>query len=308
MSNLSPLSPLELSGRLSAEYGAKIWIKRDDLFPFSGGGSKARKAQFIFPEAARQGCNAIVTTGSAQSNHIRVCALMAAQLGWKAHIIIHDTKPSRSHGNHFLTVLSGAEITYCDMPDVASEMDRAMESLAANGHKPFYIWGGGHNLQGSYAYYDAVRELREQWPVEHQPPDYVIFASGTGTTQAGMHAGLARWSSSIKCIGVSVARQNPRGTQEVKKALMELNDYIADGLECPSVRFDDQFNFGGYAQTDTELENFVTETAQTTGLLVDPVYTGKALFALKSYIKSGEISKGSKVLFWHTGGLLNLLP
>ena len=190
--------------------GVVITVVRDDIYPFIGGGGKARKAVYYEKLLKEQGYNAVVTCGGIQSNHNRAIALMCAKNGWKCHLCIQGTDERflAEKGNALLDRLSGAECELIKPENTAITMDRAMVRLSAEGYKPYYCHGGGHDLPGGVSFVEAVEELAKQI----EKPDYIFHASGTGSTQAGIVVGLDRvgWSD-VKCIGISVARQYERG-------------------------------------------------------------------------------------------------
>ena len=295
--------------KLSVHLGVDLWVKQDDLFQFCGGGNKARKLQYILCEAQKNGYNALVTTGGAQSNHVRASALMAKQLGWKSKVVIHDEQPKNTPytGNLKLTQLAGAKIRFVKKDDVTRAMDEAMEDLKNDGYNPYYIWGGGHCVEGSYAYYKAVEEVCNQLKSEDYP-EYIVVASGTGTTQAGIVAGCRKFFPETRVMGISVARDKERGSNVILESLRELNSYLGSNEKNNSaIHFDDSFVGEGYEAIYPELLETIKWAAETEGLILDPTYTGKAFHGLLEYVKEGIIPKGAKVLFWHTGGLLNLM-
>lgn len=294
----SPLEKLLVSG-------VDVRCKRDDLYPAVGGGNKARKIQYILKYAVENGFNALVTNGGLQSNHARATALAAAASGMHCSLVLHTESPGQVRhltGNLMLMKMSGAQLQFCQLGDLKGAMDEEMRRLTDEGFKPLYIFGGGHCIQGSIAYFEAAREARLQcgdWV-----PDYVVHASGTGTTQAGLIAGYAGLST--KVIGISVAREKGRGTQVVEESLRELSGHLRINLHEEDVDFRDDWIEGGYEKVSDRLIQSIDQNAQR-GLILDPTYTGKAFLGLEELLKTGEIPHGSKVLFWHTGGLLNLL-
>lgn len=295
-------SPVVCYEQLSAALGITLSVKHDDYLAGAGGGNKVRKLQYIMPTAAQRGYNALVTTGSAQSNHIRAAALMAAQQGWHARIIVHEAEPEKYLGNLLIAQLAGAEISFCRREDVAKAMDQAMDELSGRGLKPLYIWGGGHCLEGAYAFYMAADELMKQ--CEGKLPDFIVHASGTGTTQAGLVAGFQ--GTSIQVIGVSVAHDASRGASVVRDSLNQLGRHLNADYSAVSLQFRDEWREGGYGKVSDRLIATIRRAARCS-LLLDPTYTGKAFLALEDMVASGEIPRGSRVLFWHTGGLMNLL-
>lgn len=295
-------TPVEKYNSLSSYLGIDLRVKRDDLYPFVGGGNKARKICFILSDAQKNNANALVSAGSANSNHARVVAIAGAKMNWPVHLVIHDSE-DYSKGNLQLMKMAGAKLSFVAKENVSGAMDEAMEQFKNAGYNPYYIWGGGHTVDGMKAYYKAVKEFQNQ--TKDWKPDVVIHASGTGGTQSGLHVGFAGWDQAIKVIGISVARGKERGQMVVEKGARKLSKEL-DIKQKVSVIFRDEWKGQGYEDTYPRLFEVIRFSAQKEGLITDPTYTGKALTALFDMRESGEVTKDAKVLFWHTGGLINL--
>lgn len=286
--------------------GVEVTVIRDDLFPFIGGGGKARKAVYYEEMLREQGYNAVATCGGIQSNHNRAIALMCAKNGWKCHLCIQGTEERffAEKGNALLDRLSGAECELIRPEDTAEAMDRAMARLTSEGCKPYYCHGGGHDLPGGIAFVGAVEELAKQI----EKPDYIFHASGTGSTQAGIVVGLERvgWGD-VKCIGISVARQYERGRQVIADFANTLADHY--GM---TERYDDRILFntdylcGGYEQFTPEMDVYLKKAMKETGLMFDTTYSGKAFYGMMDYIKKHHL-QDKKIVFWHTGGIMNIM-
>lgn len=290
--------------KVSAELSVEIYVQDDSYFPAYGGGSKARKIIPFLEEAELLGCNAVVTAGAANSNHAKVVALACAQKRWSCTVVVHDTE-DYSKGNLLLMKMAGAKLVFTSLSQVGPVMEQEMESFRQSGLNPYYIYGGGHALPGYKAYYRAALELAEEYP--ELKPDYIVHASGTGGTQAGLIVGFDQVLPDSKVIGVSVARNQTRGATAVIDACRELTEHLGmQPVPEGKVLFKDDWIGGGYGDCYPSLLETIKNFAQNHGLITDPTYTGKALHGLISMIRSGEIEPGSKVLFWHTGGLVNL--
>lgn len=299
-------TPVNIIMNINNILGINIYVKHDDLYPLPGGGSKARKLNYILNEDIRKNYNAIVTAGSNQSNHLRATALWAAMLGWKLICVIHDEEPEIYEGNLKIVKLTGAELHFVHKTEVKEAMDKALFDLSNEGYKPFYIWGGGHCVEGAFAYYEAVNELKEQ--LAGAKPDFLFVASGTGTTQAGIEIGVRQFLPSCKVVGISVARDEQRGKVAILESMAILNDYLGNPIHMTNdIEFDDNWIGSGYEAIYPELIETIKWAAKTEGLILDPTYTGKAFHALKMYVTNGIIKPNSNVVFWHTGGLLNLM-
>lgn len=297
-------TPLEKKDKLGNHLGVELYIKRDDFFPMSGGGNKARKILYIINNAIKNEYDALVTNGSIQSNHARAAAIACATNNLHCKLVLHGDPSKVYHltGNLLLMKLSTAEIEVVPISQLSEAMDRSILEMRAKGLNPLYVWGGGHCLQGSLAYYDAAKEAQKQ--CGEWIPDYIVHASGTGTTQAGLSVGFA--GSNAKVIGISIAREKERGESIIRESIDELKDYLK--LDRPvNIDFRDDWIYGGYEKVNDNIIENIKMAAECEGLILDPTYTGKAFTALVDMIRNGEIPKDSKVLFWHTGGLLNLM-
>lgn len=302
----SPLEPLTQLGR---ELGLELWCKRDDMLPFYYGGNKVRKIFGICDEAERQGCDALVTTGGWQSNHARVTALAAAERGWPVTLVLHAEKnASDVVGNPLLAQLSGATLVRVTPEQIAETMQQAQVALRRAGRTPFEVPGGGHSVAGALGYVAAAAELAGEAERMGGVPDYVILASGTGTTQAGLMVGFEQLGWPTRVLGISVARSAQRGVAVIEQACAELREQLAGeaALTHRPVAFFDRWVGAGYEQVYPELLQTLRWAAKT-GLVLDPTYTGKAFHGLVSLVREGLITAGSRVVFWHTGGLINLL-
>lgn len=285
--------------------GQPLFVVRDDLYPLYYGGNKARKMAHIVKEIEQGGFDAVVTTGGIQSNHCRVVALACAEKGWKCKLVLHGSSEQfhSEKGNALLMRRSGAVPEFVEGTDIGPAMDRSMEELKSAGRRPYYLYGGGHNRSGVMAYKEAIQEFSGIWSPE-SPPDYIFLASGTGSTQAGLLAGCRSmgWSQT-RIRGVSVARQQERGLDSILESLGFIDEH-SDSYRG-DIHFEDSYTFGGYGKDTPELSGFTSKIARDTGLILDNTYTGKAFYGMVDLV-SREQLKGSMV-FWHTGGLLNLM-
>lgn len=290
--------------------GCHIRVVRDDIFPFIGGGSKARKAVSYEQFLKENGYNAIVTCGGIQSNHNRAMALMCARNGWKCHLCIQGTEERflSEKGNALLDRLSGATCELIRPEDTSVAMDRAMESLKAGGHNPYYVVGGGHNLPGGTCFVDAVKELKKQCDEVDYKPDYIFLASGTGSTQAGIVVGLdlVGWTD-VKCVGISVARQYERGKQVIAEFANMLADYYGINKDyTDSIIFNTDYLCGGYENYSYEMKEFLINAMKQTGMAFDTTYSGKGFYGMMQEIEKKQL-QNKNIIFWHTGGLMNLM-
>lgn len=290
--------------------GVEIKVVRDDLYPFVGGGSKARKAVAYEAFLKEEGYNAVVTCGGIQSNHNRAIALMAARNGWKCHLCIQGTENRfySEKGNALLDRLSGAECEFIDPSETSAAMDRAMDELIAAGYKPYYVIGGGHNLPGGTCFVEAVQELKRQCDVIGYKPDYIFHASGTGSTQAGIVVGCdyAGWKD-VQVEGISVARQYERGSQVITDfASMLAQHYGIKKDYRQEILFNTDYLCGGYENYTEPMRQYLEEVTQKTGMVFDTTYSGKAFYGMMQEILKRGLHN-QRILFWHTGGIMNIM-
>lgn len=293
MLNHAVNAPFYRLDRLSANLGIDLWIKRDDLIPHYLGGNKVRKNLKILLNFNAKP-DVIITNGGAESNHARVVALMGAQLGCKVQLVLHGQEPAANSasGNSFFYRAADAETYFVDSSDIGPTIQALEKKAIEQGLSALIIPGGGHSFDGATAYADAINELTFE-------PDYIVHASGTGGTQAGLLAGVNRKKWNTQVVGVSVARSAERGITEIAKLL-------PSSFPLEKIDLREEYRFGGYEQFNDELRHLVKRVVQEEGIPLDLTYTGKAMFGLHRLVASGEIQQGSKVVFWHTGGLLNL--
>lgn len=287
----------------------QIKIVRDDLFPVIGSGNKGRKSLWYEEHMKDNGYDACVTTGGIQSNHNRAIALMCAKNGWRCHIVYHGIRErfEAENGNALLVRSSGASYEFVEAEGIGAAMDVAMERFTTAGYRPMYIHGGGHDLPGGIALVEAVKELKTKCEGLGYKPKYIFHASGTGSTQAGIAVGLdmVGWSD-VKLIGISVARQKERGIQVIEDFANKLAEYY--GIEkdyTGQIDFNTDYLCGGYEKFTPEMKTYLEKVMRETGLIFDTTYSGKALYGMMDYLKNNGVE--GNVMFWHTGGLMNLM-
>lgn len=278
----------------------QIYIKRDDLLPFSFGGNKARKAALFLQDIREKKADYIVTYGSGSSNHGRIIANMAASEGIPC-LIISPEEASDYTYNKMMMEFFGAKILVCPVTDVHKTIEKTLHELRSLGKHPYFIMGGGHGNIGTEAYvqcYDEIKEYEEQNQIHF---DYIFHASGTGTTQAGLICGQILHQDSGNIIGISIARKNPYGRTVVIDSVKEyLNEISEDEIEQKTI-FLDQYTGSGYGKENEEIENTIKENLIKYGIPMDTTYTGKAFWGMEKYLKEQKVS-GKTVLFLHTGG------
>ena len=308
----TPFEPLD---RLSRQLGGpRIWAKRDDCTTLGGGGNKSRKLEYLMADALRCNADTVITAGAIQSNHCRQTAAAAARLGMNCILVLTDsvagrTKAYHEGGNALLSLLFGAEIrNYPNGTDSAVEMNGIADEVRKRGGTPYIVPVGGSNALGAASYAYAVREIQAQAEVESAAIDSIVVATGSGGTQAGLLAGTIAEAPAISVHGVSVSKTaadlHPRLTALTTETLREIGSTLT--LISGDVKVDDRFTGAGYGQPTREMQEAVTLVARTEGILLDPVYSGKAMAGLIQLLREGAVGTNGDVVFWHTGGSVGL--
>jgi len=292
--------------RLSEELSLDLWIKRDDESGFALGGNKVRKLEFLLAEALRVGSDLVITTGGSQSNHARLTAAAARKLGLDCHLVLDRGRHPHS-GNLLLDRLFGAVVELIDDPDpevAAARMEEVAACREAEGHRPFVIPRGGSIREGAVGYASMIVELAAQLDEVDFSPEFLYVATGSAGTHSGIMAGRAMLKLPVTVQGVSVSR--PRELQEVK--VSQLSNHILDWLDIESrvatddVLVDDRFVGGGYGVPTEEVWEAIRLVARLEGIVLDPVYTGKAMAGLIGHARERRLECGASVIFLHTGG------
>lgn len=284
------------------EYGSNhLWIKREDLIPFSFGGNKARKAQLFFEIIDRENYDCVVTYGSGSSNHCRVITNLCCQRGMGCYIISPQETAEMTYNSRMID-LFGAEVSVVPVNKVHDTIEQKMAELIQTGHKPFQIQGGGHGNTGTEAYVQCYQEIKDQEQELDTHFDYIFLASGTGTTQAGLVCGQLQNKDTRDIIGISIARKNPYGKNVVKDSIRSYlgNEYAEEQIDH-ALTFLDDYTDSGYGRTNPEISRTIVEVLRQYGIPLDATYTGKAFWGMQEYIKKHNI-KNKNILFIHTGG------
>jgi len=299
---------LQPAPRFSKALGGKvnIWIKRDDNSGLTLGGNKARKLEFLLADALRQGCDTLITTGGPQSNHCRMTAGAAAKLGLQCHLVFTSNEFDLRQGNLLLDELLGAQLHWrnpAEVDDITREMSKLASELQAQGRRPYIIPLGGSNSLGAMGYVYAVREFLQQADALGLQFSAFVHASGSGGTQAGLLSGVLLNHLQTEVLGVSVSR--PR--EVLEPTVIKLSKLVLSLLNCSldpteHVQVLDNFVGEGYGIPTPASTEALQLLARTEGLIIDPVYTAKAVAGLIHEVRAGRWPDGSNVLFWHTGG------
>ena len=298
-------TPVEALERLSQRLGGpRLLVKRDDQTGLATGGNKTRKLEFLAAAAQVEGADTLVTAGAVQSNHCRQTAAAAVRCGLRCVLVLSGDPPTGgAGGNLLLDQLLGAEVRFDSRP--ADEALAAVgESLRAAGQRPFLIPIGGSNPTGASGYVLAMEELVGQLQERGERIDHVFLASGSGGTQAGIAVGARALGFEGQVVGISVSRSADAMLQSLVPLANDTAAYLNLALEFTpdDIIVNDDYLGGGYGVMGDLERRAIRTLAKTEGLMLDPVYTGRAFGGLLDLIERGVLGQDETVLFWHTGG------
>ncbi|SFN24645.1 D-cysteine desulfhydrase [Candidatus Pantoea varia] len=299
-------TPLEHLPRLSDYLGRDIFIKRDDFTPVAMGGNKLRKLEFLAADALREGADVLLTAGAIQSNHVRQTAAVAARLGLKCVALLENPIGTHaenylSNGNRLLLDLMDAEVIMVDaLHNPAEQLADEATRLEAQGFRPYIVPVGGSNALGALGYVECAQEIAHQ---SEGVVDFaaVVVASGSAGTHAGLAVGLEHLLPETELVGVTVSRQVEAQLPLVDRLRQSLAEKLEVQAKAPITLWDDYFA-PRYGEPNDEGMAAVKLLAQLEGILLDPVYTGKAMAGLLDGISQNRFRREGPLLFIHTGG------
>ncbi len=284
--------------------GPRLFIKRDDQTGLATGGNKTRKLEFSAGEALRRGCDTLVTVGAVQSNHCRQTAAAAARLGLGCHLVLRGDPPARRAGNLLLDGLLGATVQFAGERTREEVAAQVVEQLRAAGRKPFFIPVGASDEIGAAGFAAAAEELDGQMRRDGLRFDRIVFATSSGGTQAGLAVGAKALGLPAQVTGIAIDSKLSELRAEVtpiaQRLIQRLGLALAFGPE--DVLAYDGYLGAGYAVMGEPEKEAVLLAARCEGILLDPVYTGRAMAGLVDLIRRGEFGRSETILFWHTGG------
>ncbi len=308
---------IEKLERLSAEFGANIWLKRDDHTGSEISGNKVRKLEYCAKDALEKGCNLLITCGGIQSNHCRATVAVATKLGMKSAVLLRISEQPPVKGNYFLDKLMGADVKFCTRPEYSNSRGEIMEAMAEEyrkqGYKPYVIPEGASNEIGTLGYYNCMNEIVAQEKEMGVKFDTVVVATGSGGTAAGLHLANQLHGYGKRVISMAVCDDVEYFTNIIDNisngALAYLPEFKDAKLDRSKIEVIDKYVGLGYAISRPEELEFIKHVARTEAVILDPVYTGKAMYGLYNELKpGGAIPQGSNILFIHTGGMFGLFP
>jgi L-cysteate sulfo-lyase len=307
-------TPIVKLKRLSEKLkGPDLFVKRDDMTGLAFGGNKTRKLEFLLADASVKKCDTIITGGAEQSNHCRQTAAAAAMCGLECHLVLGGEEPELPTGNLLLDKLFNVKIHWTGELRKGEKIPEIAEQLMVAGRKPYIVPYGGSNKIGATGFVEAIGELTEQNSLLKENFTHIVFASSSGGTHAGMIVGKSIYNLGSCLIGIEIDKNRDDETPYSKRVL-DLANTTAGFLKVTKTFKNDDVTLmnkylgGGYGVVGNLERRAIKLLAETEGVLVDPVYTGRAFGALVNLIEEKYFTKDDKVLFWHTGGTPSLFP
>jgi D-cysteine desulfhydrase len=306
-------TPLEPARRLSNKLGVELLVKRDDLTGSSLSGNKIRKLEFLFAEAAAEGADTVITCGGEQSNHCRATAIAAAELGLRSYLLLRTDNPKEppaAEANILLDRLVGAEIRWVSREEYRRRAQLFVEvqgQLLAQRRKAYVIPEGGSNAVGAWGYVGCVEELAQELG---DKPLTIVYAAGSGGTGAGLILGIKLLKLPWRAVGINVCDDKAYFVgvigDIVEAAIKKWSLPLA--FERGEIEIIDGYVGVGYAKSRPEELQTIRDVARTEGLILDPVYTGKAFHGLTQELLRDRAALGERICFLHTGGIYGLFP
>tara|TARA_R110000850_G_scaffold244768_1_gene369593 strand:- start:30584 stop:31570 length:987 start_codon:yes stop_codon:yes gene_type:complete len=302
-----PTPLVELKALTAFLGGPKLYIKRDDQTGLAMGGNKTRKLEYFFGDALNKSCDVVITGGAQQSNHCRQTAAAAAHCGLECHLVLGGDKPVELNGNLLLDALFGATLHYCGDLRKGEKIPDIFNQLTKLGKKPYVIPYGGSNAIGALGFVDAFEELHFQMKAQELQFKDIVFASSSGGTQAGLMVGKELFKTKYNILGIGIDKDEIEGAS-LENYILKLANETASKLNLDKefskneVHLNNKYLGKGYGVVGDAEKEAIDLLARLEGILLDPVYTGKAMAGLIDLIRNNHYAKSDKVLFWHTGG------
>ena len=309
-------TPIEELPRLSVTLGGpRILVKRDDQTGLAFGGNKTRKLEFLVAEAQGQGAKMMISAGAIQSNHCRQTAAAAARYGFECTLVLTGDMPAQPSANLLLDGLFGAKIVHvAERKDRDRILQETFDNAVADGKKPYLVPYGGSSPTGALGYAFAMEELMMQLGGGRTPsspgtrssesPDWIVFGTSSGGTHAGLVLGQRVFGFKGKVLGISIDEPEDWLKTHVSELATKASEKLGERMEFgpDAVLANDSYCKAGYGVLTEAEREAVHLFARTEGLLLDPVYTGRAAAGMIDLIRTGFFKKEETILFWHTGG------
>ncbi|WP_103071636.1 D-cysteine desulfhydrase family protein [Aquimarina sediminis] len=302
----TPLQELKKLSKTYSDYN--LFIKRDDNTGLASGGNKTRKLEYLIKQAIDAGCDTIITAGAQQSNHCRQTAAACAIAGLECHLLLGGKEPKTYDGNLLLSSTLGATIHFTGDNRKGEDIQNVKKTLENQNKTCYVIPYGGSNLIGALGFVNAVKELKEQLIAQQLEIDYIFFASSSGGMQAGLTLGKELYQLSATLVPISIDKDETNGLsleEVVLNIVTEGTDVlnIKREFELSDISLNRAYDKDGYGVVTENEINAINSLARNEGILLDPVYTGRAFYGMLDSLDREKIPLGSNVLFWHTGGL-----
>ncbi len=300
----TPIHQLEKLSKIYSNYN--IYIKRDDQTGLASGGNKTRKLEYLIRQALDKDSDIVITAGAQQSNHCRQTAAACAVAGIECHLMLRGTKPEIYQGNLLLSHLLGAKIHFTGNDKKEIDLKTLSKKLAPK--KSYIIPYGGSNITGAMGFVDAVKELKQQLNKQNLKIDYIFLASSSGGTQAGLMLGMELYNLDIKLIPIKIDKSETNDLS-LEEAILKILTTgcrllnIKKEFNRSDIKLNKNYNQAEYGVLTHREKLAINELAKHEGILLDPVYTGRAFYGMMDILKQKILQSGSNVLFWHTGGL-----
>jgi D-cysteine desulfhydrase family pyridoxal phosphate-dependent enzyme len=294
-------TPIESLSKLTSKLdGPNLFVKRDDLTGLAFGGNKTRKLEYLFAEAQANGARTIITAGAVQSNHCRQTAAACARLNFECILVLSGEKPPQATGNLLLDQLFDARLVWTSLDERDNTLRETFRNAWQAGKRPYLVPYGGSNSTGASAYALAMKELLDQG----FNPDWIVFASSSGGTQAGLVCGARLFNFKGKVLGISVDEIKADLQAKVAPLANKAADFLGERTDFSpeEILVSADYLGGGYGVMGATEVEAIRLFARAEGLLLDPVYTARAAAGMIDLIKQGFFKREDKVLFWHTGG------
>ena len=301
-------TPLDRVENLGKSLGnLDLWIKRDDLTGFGFGGNKVRSLEYLAADAMKKNSNILITGGSHGSNHVRTTMAVAAHLGLKGLAVLSGTRPSIKNGNLLLDQLLGAKLIFTgdeNRSNIDNFIEDEVKRLQSLDERPYLIRRGGVSSLGCIGYVSAAMEICSQLQNLNLKPDILLCATGCGVTQAGLLVGFKLMGLNCQIYGITVSRTRDECVAQIKQLIDKTEETLGLNSKVPSndIFVFDEYIGDGYTMPTSKGIEAIHLVAQTEGIFLDPIYTGKAMAGLTDLVKKGHIGLDQKVIFLHTGG------
>ncbi len=316
VSQKTPLQKLERITKALGPGAPNLWIKRDDLTGLLASGNKVRKLEFTLAKAKAAGIDTLITCGGIQSNHCRATAALGAQLGFNVHLVLRGPNESVLSGNHLLGSIFGAKIDVHPVSHYRNNLADILENLRQKydsvGRSAMVIPTGASDGTGLWGYLAATKELEEDFSRAGIQPEYIVSATGSGGTQAGLTLGCHLYGLQAAVVGMAVCDNEEYFKNKVLQDIAQWeHEYSATScvtLDTSDLKIlvNDKYIGPGYGKATQDVYDCIRWVARTEGILLDPVYTGKAFKGLLDEIKLGAFNGAKDIIFIHTGGAFSV--